>query len=105
MVGKRVSKKDAKLLANKLGIDLDIIGLEQWQNGIKAELEHGKGRHKKLNVTTINGQVNLLMTAKIAATHLEEFPDYYIRLERMEKQADKYWGRRDKPCIFLAKHK
>jgi hypothetical protein len=42
-----------------------------------------------------------LVTAKITAAHLEEFPDYYIRLERMEKQADKFWSRRDKPSIFM----
>jgi hypothetical protein len=34
------------------------------------------------------------MTAKIALAHLNEFPDYYTRLERMEKDAESYWRNR-----------
>jgi hypothetical protein len=35
------------------------------------------------------------MTGKIALAHLNEFPDYYDRLEKMEKEADKFWGKVD----------
>ena len=31
----------------------------------------------------------LLLTGKIALAHLNEFPDYYTRLERMEEAADR----------------
>jgi hypothetical protein len=30
------------------------------------------------------------MTGKIALAHLKEFPDYYTRLEKMEKEAEAY---------------
>ena len=33
----------------------------------------------------------LLITGKIALAHLNEFPDYYIRLEKLEKEAEKYF--------------
>ena len=37
---------------------------------------------------------NLLMTGKIALAHLNEFPDYYIRSEEMEKEAEDFWENR-----------
>ena len=30
---------------------------------------------------------------RIAKDHLSEFPDYYTRLEKMEKEAKKHWGK------------
>ncbi|GAH30981.1 unnamed protein product, partial [marine sediment metagenome] len=35
-----------------------------------------------------------LMTGKIALAHLNEFPDYYTRLDRMEKEAEDYWEKK-----------
>jgi hypothetical protein len=32
-----------------------------------------------------------ILTGKIALAHLNEFPDYYDRLETLEKEADKFW--------------
>ena len=32
------------------------------------------------------------VTAKIALAHLNEFPDYYTRLERMEEEAKRDWA-------------
>jgi len=34
-----------------------------------------------------------LMTGKIALAHLNEFPDYYDRLDVMEHEADEFWGK------------
>jgi hypothetical protein len=31
-------------------------------------------------------------TGKIALAHLNEFPDYYTRLERMEEEAKRDWA-------------
>ena len=35
---------------------------------------------------------DLVITAKIALAHLKEFPDYYTRLGKMEREADEYWA-------------
>jgi len=32
-----------------------------------------------------------LLTGKIALAHLNEFPDYYDRLEVMEQEAEAFW--------------
>ena len=51
-----------------------------------TELEHGK-RDPKTNVTNDD----LIMTGKIALVHLNEFPDYYTRLDKLEEDAKKFW--------------
>ena len=47
-----------------------------------VELEHGL--HDPLTNVTDDDPV---VTGKIALAHLNEFPDYYTRLEQMEEQA------------------
>jgi hypothetical protein len=83
---KHFTKEEAKKVGEKLGITWKDYNLEQFRMGMDVELEHGK-RNKKTNVTNDNS----LLTGKIALAHLNEFPDYYTRLERLEKQADKKW--------------
>ena len=52
-----------------------------------VELEHGL-HDPSTNVTDDDA----LVTGKIALAHLNEFPDYYTRLERMEEQAKRELG-------------
>lgn len=56
--------------------------------GLDVELEHGK-ISPSTNVTNDDP----IMTGKIALAHLNEFPDYYTRLSKMEKEADAFWGK------------
>jgi len=51
-----------------------------------VELEHGT-RDSNTNVTNDDP----LMTGKIALAHLNEFPDYYTRLKKMEEEGEEYW--------------
>jgi hypothetical protein len=54
--------------------------------GMDVELEHGS-HDEETNVTNDDP----LTTGKIALAHLKEFPDYYTRLDKMEKEAEDYW--------------
>jgi hypothetical protein len=54
--------------------------------GMDVELEHGLA-DPNTNVTNDD----ILMTGKIALAHLNEFPDYYTRLYKMEEEAEFYW--------------
>ncbi len=56
---------------------------------MEVELEHGL-HDPATNVTNDD----LLITGKIALAHLNEFPDYYDRLEVMEEEAKRYWSSR-----------
>jgi hypothetical protein len=75
------SADDARRVAAEIGIDWESapFELEQFRSGMDVELEHG--RHDPVtNVTD-----DPVVTGKIALAHLNEFPDYYTRLERMEE--------------------
>ena len=59
-------------VAKILNIDLKNFSFDDIKKGINIELEHGK-INPKTNITNNN----LIMTAKIALAHLNEFPNYY----------------------------
>jgi len=54
--------------------------------GLNVELEHGKISPE----TDVTDDDNI-MTRKIAWAHLNEFPDYYTRLAKLEKEVREYW--------------
>lgn len=85
---KEFSKEEAKEIGEKLGIKWDKFDVDQFRRGMNVELEHGS-ENSPTNVTNDDS----LVTGKIALAHLNEFPDYYDRLEKMEKEADKFWGK------------
>ena len=59
-------------VAKILNIDFENFSFDDFKRGINIELEHGK-INPKTNITNNN----LIMTAKIALAHLNEFPNYY----------------------------
>ncbi|MGZ8707788.1 MAG: DUF5661 family protein [Gaiellaceae bacterium] len=81
---KRFSLDEARRVGEAIGIDWDSVpfDVEQFRAGMDVELEHGL--HDP--ATNVTGD-DPLVTGKIALAHLNEFPDYYIRLERMEEEA------------------
>jgi rubrerythrin len=84
--------EEAAAVAKQLEVDFAKVGfdLEQLKNGMDVELEHGT-RDPKTNVTGDDP----VLTGKIALAHLNEFPDYYIRLKRMEDNAKAYWQNKE----------
>jgi hypothetical protein len=81
--------------ARRYGAEIEIdwtsapFDVEQFRVGMNVELEHGL-HDLVTNVTDDDPHV----TAKIALAHLNEFPDYYTRLERMEEEAKRDWAGR-----------
>lgn len=71
----------------KIDISDERYGLDDVRDGMNVEMEHGT-RYPDLDVTGDDPVV----TAKIALAHLREFPDYYRRLEVMEREADAEWA-------------
>ena len=86
---KKLNSKDAKEIGDDIGIDWESVLLTEFTKGVNVEFEHGT-RYKESNVT--NNDKN--MTGKIAWAHLKEFPDYYTRLEILEKEATEYWKKK-----------
>ena len=75
---------EARRVGEQIGIDWARapFQVEQFRIGMGVELEHGV-RDTSTNVTNDDPT----FTGKIALAHLNEFPDYYARLERMETAA------------------
>jgi hypothetical protein len=88
MAKKRFTAREAKKIGEGLGVDWSKFDVEQFRMGMDIELEHGT-RSPSTNVTDDDP----VMTGKIALAHLNEFPDYYTRLEKLEKEADDFWGK------------
>jgi hypothetical protein len=88
-----VSTEQAREIGERIGIDWDRsrFDVEQFRMGLGVELEHGS-RDPETNVTDDEE----LTTGKIARAHLNEFPDYYTRLAKMEAEAEQYWSEQDR---------
>ena len=78
--------EEAKKIGEQLGIDWSKFDVEQFRSGMDVELEHGL-TEAHTNVTNDDP----LTTGKIALAHLNEFPDYYTRLQKMEHEAEACW--------------
>jgi hypothetical protein len=77
--------EEARQVGERIGIDWSSapFDVEQFRSGMNVELEHGTHDPE----TDVTGD-DPLVTGKIALAHLNEFPDYYTRLERMEQEAE-----------------
>jgi hypothetical protein len=75
---------EARRIGEEIGIDWASapFDVEQFRMGMNVELEHGL--HDLLTNVTDDDPV---VTGKIALAHLNEFSDYYTRLDRMEEEA------------------
>jgi hypothetical protein len=83
--------EEARRFGEGIGIDWPSapFDVDQFRIGMNVELEHGL-HDPHTNVSDDDPHV----TAKIALAHLNEFPDYYTRLERMEEEAKRDWQQR-----------
>jgi hypothetical protein len=79
--------EEAKQIGETLGLDWKKFDIEQFRMGLDVELEHGT-RDPKTNVSNDDS----IATGKIALAHLNEFPDYYTRLNKLEAEAEIFWA-------------
>ena len=85
---KSFTLEEARAVGAEIGVDWPSapFDAEQFRMGMDVELEHGL--HDP--VTNVTGS-DPIVTGKIALAHLNEFPDYYTRLARMEDEAKRDW--------------
>lgn len=83
---KGISERKARRTGDELGIDWTRVDLEEFRRGMEVELEHGR----RDPATDVTGD-DLLLTGKIALAHLNELPDYYTRLAKMEEEGKAFW--------------
>ena len=81
---KSFTVQEASRIGEQVGINWEAapFEVEQFRRGLDVELEHGL--HDPATNVTDDDPV---ITGKIALAHLNEFADYYTRLEQMEEEA------------------
>jgi hypothetical protein len=77
------SLNEAKQIGEAFGIDWNEFDVEQFRMGLK----------KWSLSTTPETWENTLLSGKIVLAHLKEFPNYYTRLAKMEKEAETFWDK------------
>jgi hypothetical protein len=87
---KRTTTEEARRVGDAIGVDWHRFDLEQFRAGMDVEFEHG-AHDPQTDVT----HDDPIITGKIALAHMKEFPDYYVRLERMEAEAEREQEARD----------
>ncbi len=80
-----VTEERAREIGEQIGIDWSKSPFTPatLKKGMDVELEHG-ARDSQTNVTDSDP----VTTAKIAWAHLKEDPEYYFKLDKMEKKGD-----------------
>lgn len=68
---RKVSTKEARRVGERLGIDWEIIPIEQFRMGLEVEQEHDD---------LVGDNVN--DWGRIAIAHILEVPDYYTKLRK-----------------------
>jgi len=76
------TEMQTRAIAALIGLDLNRAAFDvgMFRRGLEVELEHGR-HDPQTNVTDDDP----LITGKIAWAHLKELPDYYDRLEVLER--------------------
>lgn len=77
--GGKADEMTTQDIADEFGVPVSQIN-RQLKMGIKVEKEHTK---------------DASLAKDIAMDHLSEMPDYYTRLEKMEKTAKEKWGKKE----------
>jgi hypothetical protein len=79
----RFTTEEAVDVGEAIGINWrkSLFNVDEFRRGLSVELEHGT-MDSRTNIT----DDDLSMTGKIAWAHLNELPDYYTRLAKMEEE-------------------
>jgi hypothetical protein len=85
-----VSRDEAARLAGELGVDLGTIDAGEWQRGVAHEREHKDVTNDPRDI------------ARIALAHLKEDPDYYRKLDVLEKNDEESGLDRDVRALSAA---
>lgn len=78
--GGKADNMTPKKISDKFGVSVKDVK-KQIAKGKKIESEHTDDEEKQ---------------TEIASDHVTEFPDYYDRIEKMEKEAEKFWSKKEK---------
>ena len=85
----QISLDEAKRIGESLHIDWDQVDLEQFRQGLIGDPKPGA-----MDPETGMTYDGVLLTGKVVLAHMQEFPDYFSRLAKLEAEVNEYQARR-----------
>ena len=82
---KQISSEEAKRIGESLHLDWDRIDLEQFRQGLMGEVDQAN-----MDPETGRTYDSVLLSGKLVVAHMQEFPDYFTRLEKLKAEADRH---------------
>ena len=86
---KQISSDEAKRIGESLHVDWEQVDLEDFRQGLMRKLQQ-EAIDPEMGLT----YDGVLLAGKIVQSHMEEFPDYFTRLEKLKAEADEYQAQR-----------
>ncbi len=77
---KQITTSQARLIGDCLYLDWEQVDLEQFRQGLMGY--HREGGCMSGSVTT-----EVLLAGKAVLAHMQQFPDYHVRLARLRAEA------------------
>lgn len=84
---KQISSEEAQRIGESLHLDWDRIDLEQFRQGLMGEVDQAN-----MDPETGRTYDSILLSGKLVVAHMQEFPDYFTRLEKLKAEADEHWA-------------
>jgi hypothetical protein len=86
---KKISIEEAKHIGESLYINWEQVDLEEFRQGLMEDQQQ-----KPLNSVLEEPFDGIVLSGKVFLGHMQEFPDYFNRLEKLKSEADEYQARR-----------
>lgn len=86
---KKISIEEAKHIGESLYINWEQVDLEEFRQGLMEDQQQ-----KPLNSVLEEPFDGILLCGKVVLGHMQEFPDYFNRLEKLKSEAEEYQARR-----------
>ena len=85
---KRISAEEARRIGESLYLDWEQVDLEQFRQGLMENQAQ-----EDTDPETGMPYDGVLQTGKVVLAHMQEFPDYFTRLEKLRAEAEEYQAR------------
>lgn len=89
---KQISADEARRIGDSLYIDWDQVDLEQFRRGLM-------GNHKQRGIDPETGLAydRVLLSGRVVLNHMQQIPDYFVRLAKLRAEVRQYEARRRQP--------
>ena len=88
---KQISLRQARLIGDCLYLDWEQVDLEQFRQGLM-------GYHRLSSPQEVSSYPEVLLAGQAVMEHMQQFPDYFVRLARLRAEVKAFPGRREKPA-------